>query len=60
MNIEQSIMKQSITQEKFAYVRLADVVLIDEFGDVVFDENNDFAIDYDKVEHFRRTTFKKQ
>lgn len=44
-------------QKKYIYVRLEHVVLVDENGDVMCDENNDFAIDYDKLERARRTTF---
>lgn len=58
-NINQAMLNQRTTQEKYAFVRLSDIVQIDEFGDVVFDENNDFAIDYDKVEEFRRLAFGK-
>lgn len=36
-------------QKKYIYERLEHVVLVDKYGDVVYDENNDFAIDYDKV-----------
>lgn len=45
--------KQSLAEKTYAYVRLSDVVLLDKFGDVVYDENNDFAIDYGKVEKIR-------
>lgn len=58
-NIAQALSSGKITQGKYAFARLADVVLIDEFGDVVFDENNDFVIDYDKVEEFRQMAFEK-
>ena len=54
------MLNQRTTQEKYAFARLSDIVQIDEFGDVVFDENNDFAIDYDKVEEFRRLVFDKR
>ena len=58
-NIQQSIMSNRIFQKSYVFARLVDVVLIDEFGDVVYDENNDFAIDYDKVEEFRQMAFEK-
>ncbi len=58
-NVAQVLLNGKITQGKYAYARLADVVLIDEFGDVVYDENNDFIIDYDKVEQIRQMAFKK-
>ena len=60
VNIDQSILKQSITQERYTYVRLSDVVMLDQFEDVVFDENNDFAIDYNEVELHRKKVFKKK
>lgn len=59
-NIRKSLQYGIITQEKYTYARLADVVQVDEFGDVVFDENNDFAIDYDKVEQLRQMAFERK
>jgi len=49
-NIAQVLSSGKITQGKYAFARLADVV---------FDENNDFVIDYDKVEEFRQMAFEK-
>ena len=58
INIDQSLLNQSITQGEYTYARLSDVVLIDEFGDVVFDKNNNFAIDFNKVNAIRKAVFK--
>ena len=60
INIQQSIMSNRIFQTNYVFTRLADVVQIDEFGDVVFDENNDFVIDYDKVEKLRQMAFREK
>lgn len=58
-NINQALLNQKTTQGKYTFARLSDVVLIDEFGDVVYDENNDFVIDYDKVEVLKQSVFEK-
>lgn len=36
---------------------LRDVVLLDEAGDVIYDEDNNWLLDYDKIEHFRKEAF---
>lgn len=38
-------------------MRLSDVVKVDEFGDVVYDENNDYQLDYDKINERVRGRF---
>jgi hypothetical protein len=57
--IRQSIAKQQKTKEGYTFVRLSDVVLFDKNKNVVYDENNNYAIDSSKVEIFRRAAFEK-
>lgn len=57
--ILQSIERQSLTKERYTFVRLSDVVLFDKNKNVVYDENNNYAIDSSKVEIFRRAAFEK-
>lgn len=55
--IRQSLTENAKYPKNYAYVRLSDVVLLNKFGDVVYDENNDFAIDYKKIERIRQQYF---
>ena len=59
MNIKQSLLNSRVTQGKYTFAKLSDVVEFDEFGDVLFDENNDYKIDYDKIEKIRKIVFEK-
>lgn len=56
-NVAQCVCNESVAQGKYFFTRLSNVVMLDKFGDVVFDKNNDFVIDYDKVEEFRQMAF---
>ena len=47
--IRQSIVNEAMTQGKYAFARLSEMVLFDEKNNDVFDENNNFAIDLNKV-----------
>lgn len=58
-HIDASYRNQGITHGSYTFVRLSDVVLLNEFGDVVFDENNDFVIDYNKVKELTQNIFAK-
>ena len=58
-NIAHSITSKKTTQEKYVFARLGDVVLVDKFGDVVFDCDDNYVIDYNKIEKIRQNAFKK-
>ena len=58
-NIAHSITSKKTTQEKCVFARLGDVVLVDKFGDVVFDCDDNYVIDYNKIEKIRQNAFKK-
>lgn len=59
INIEQSLRNGKTTCKDYTFVRMSDVVQIDEFGDVVFDEDNNPVVDYVKVEEVRKSVFEK-
>lgn len=49
----------NVVRDNFIFMRLSDVVKIDEFGDVVYDENNDYQLDYAKINERIRGRFDK-
>lgn len=59
-NISQSIANLAITQKQYVFTRLSDVVQVDEFGDVVFDCDNNFVIDCEKIEEIRKLVFERK
>lgn len=56
-NVAKALSATRIIENKYILLRLSDFVLIDKFGDVVFDEDNNFAIDTDKVKNATKIAF---
>lgn len=52
-----AIYYDNVVSDNYIFMRLSDVVKVDEFGDVVYDENNDYQLDYDKINERVRGRF---
>lgn len=51
-NIAKALSSTRTIQDKYILLRLSDVVKIDESGNIEFNENNDFQIDYNKIKRY--------
>lgn len=58
-DIYSSLNTGRIISESFFFVRLSDIVARDANKDVVFDENNNFVIDDNKIQEFVKSRFRK-
>lgn len=56
-NVAKALSSTRIIENKYILLRLSDFVLTDKFGDIVFDEDNNFAIDTDKVKNTIKIAF---
>lgn len=52
-----ALFETKIIQEKYILLRLEKFVKTDENGDVVYDENNDFQLDYDEIAKAKKMYF---
>lgn len=50
---------EKIIQDKYILLRMEDFVEIDRFGDVLYDENNDFKLNLDKINQTAAKYFNK-
>lgn len=50
---------EKVIQDKYILLRMEDFVEIDGFGDVLYDENNDFKLDLDKINKTATKYFNK-
>lgn len=56
-NVHSALSFDNVVRDNYIFMRLSDVVKVDEFGDVVYDENNDYQLDYDKINERVRGRF---
>lgn len=56
-NIIDAVYNDNVVSNNYIFMRLSDIVEIDEFGNIMYDENNDYKLDEAKIRNIIRDRF---